>query len=342
MVRWPEFHTFCQVLNPESSDYIMTAHSQVTKKIEQSWNYHKDVVQQKLQSAISSIHLSLDVWTSPNRLLLLGIIAHFVDYQEKLWKALLALRTITNHAREEQFAILLPVLKDYDIVQKLGAVVGDNASTNNTLCRTIEAHLLEEEDIEWDASHWQMHCIGHIINLAVQAFLFQNVIEIEELESYDDQESRGETKDEEKRRVKFQLMGPLGQLHNIIVHIRGSTACINEFLKLAERMVPLDNHTRWNSWYLMLVIALEKAAAINTYAKTHLTALEADYLTPKDWKRLCMIKDFLQPFHWATLETQGDSATIDKVLWTMDILIQHFESALVSKLYLKLNNTNIV
>ena len=209
MVRWPEFHTFCQVLNPESSDYITTAHSQFTKKIEQSWNYHKDIVQQKLQSAISSIHLSLDVWTSPNRLLLLGIIAHFVDYQEKLWKALLALHTITNHAGEEQFAILLPVLKDYDIVQKLGAVVGDNASTNNTLCHMIEAHLLEEEDIEWDASHWQMRCIGHIINLAVQAFLFQNVIEIEELESYDDQEIRGETKDKEKRRVKFWLMGPL-------------------------------------------------------------------------------------------------------------------------------------
>jgi hypothetical protein len=33
---------------------------------------------------------------------------------------------------------------------------------------------------------------------------------------------------------------------------------------------------------------------------------------------------------------------IDKVLWIMDILIQHFEGTLVSKLYLKLNNTNIV
>ena len=148
MVRWPKFYTFCQVLNLESSNYITIAHSQVTKKIEQSWNYHKDVVRRKLQSAISSIHLSLDIWTSPNRLLLLGIVAHFVDYQEKLWKALLALRTIANHAREEQFAILLPILKDYGIVEKLGAIVGDNASTNDTLYRTIEAHFLEEEDIE--------------------------------------------------------------------------------------------------------------------------------------------------------------------------------------------------
>jgi hypothetical protein len=43
----------------------------------------------------------------------------------------------------------------------------------------------------------------------------------------------------------------------------------------------------------MLVITLEKAVAIDTYAKVYLTILKADYLTLKDWKRLCTIKDFL-------------------------------------------------
>ena len=72
----------------------------------------------------------------------------------------------------------------------------------------------------------------------------------------------------------------------------------------------------------MLIVALEKAVAIDTYAKTHLYILEDDYLTPNDWKRLRTIKDFLQPFHRATLETQGDNATIDKVLFTIDVLNQ--------------------
>jgi hypothetical protein len=341
-VEWPEFHTFCQVLNPESSDFITTAHSQVRKKIEESFASHKDIVRRKLQSAISSIHLSLDVWTSSNGLLLLGIVAHFVDCLEKYFKALIALRTIANHSGDEQFSVLLPVLQDYGIVRKFGAIVGDNASTNDTLCAAAEEYLLEEEEIEWDTAHWRIRCTGHIINLAVQAFLFQNVFEIDELESYDEKEKKGETGDEEEKRAKFRLIGPLGQLHNIIVHIRGSTARTNEFLELAGRKVPLDNRTRWNSWFLMLVIAIEKAGAIDTYTKNHFPTLEADYLTPQHWKRLHMIKEFLQPFYRATLETQGDSATIDKVLWTMDILIQHFESALVSKLYLKLNNTNIV
>jgi hypothetical protein len=132
-----------------------------------------------------------------------------------------------------------------------------------------------------------MRCLGYIINLAVNAFLFQNVLEIEELELYNDQEGKGELRDNEERKAKFQLMGPLGQLHNIIVYICGSTSCINEFLELAGRMVPLDNRTRWNSWHIMLYVALEKALAIDTYAKAY--NLELDYLSLRDWKRLCTI-----------------------------------------------------
>jgi hypothetical protein len=103
----------------------------------------------------------------------------------------------------------------------LGAIVGDNSTTNDTLCRAIENHMLVEEDIEWEEDHWRMRCTGHIINIAVQAFLFHNALDIEELESYEEVERRGELGDNEKR-AKFRLMGPLGQLHNNIVHIRGS------------------------------------------------------------------------------------------------------------------------
>jgi len=70
--------------------------------------------------------------------------------------------------------------------------------------------MLVEEDQEWKAKHWRIRCSGHIINLAVQAFLFANVINIEELESYDDEEQQGDIRDKEAKRIKFRLMGPLG------------------------------------------------------------------------------------------------------------------------------------
>lgn len=332
VVEWPEFHAFCRVLNPEVEAYITTAHSEVAKKIGQLWQSQQDIVRKKVQSALSSIHLSLDIWTSPNRLLLLGVCAHFVDRsREKHSKALLALREVMNHSGDEQFATLLPVLQDYGIVRRLGAIVCDNASSNDTLCRAIGIHLREKEGIEWNSTYRRIRCTGHAIHLSVESTLFRDLIKMDQLEFYDAQEERGEAGDEGEKRRTFRVMGPLGKLHNIVVHIRSSASRTREFKCLAGRMIPLDNRTRWNSWYQMLVVAEQKSGAIDTYSKNHLATLEADYLFPADWERLRTIKAFLQPFHRATLETQGDGATIDRVLFTMDILVQYFERALVGR-----------
>jgi hypothetical protein len=161
--------------------------------------------------------------------------------------------------------ILLPVLQDYGIVYKLGAIVADNASLNNVLCRTIETYIKEEADQDWLACNWRIRCIGYIINLVVQAFLFINVMVMSELESYDDQDKNGDVTDEEARRARFRLLGLLGQGHNIVAHIRGSPARTKVFKELAGRMILIDNRMRWNSWYLMLLVMLDLKSQVEKY-----------------------------------------------------------------------------
>jgi hypothetical protein len=92
----------------------------------------------------------------------------------------------------------------------------------------------------------RIRCIGHIINLVVQAFLFSGVVKIEELESYDEQEQEGgtETTDDKAIKVQFRLLEPLGKGHNIVVSIRKSAGRTAEFKELARKMVPMDNRTR--------------------------------------------------------------------------------------------------
>jgi hypothetical protein len=70
---------------------ITISHSGIHNKVKEAWVKYKDAVQQALQAAISYIHISLDIWTSPNRWLLLAICAHFTIYDSKNQKALLAL-----------------------------------------------------------------------------------------------------------------------------------------------------------------------------------------------------------------------------------------------------------
>jgi hypothetical protein len=141
---------------------------------------------------------------------------------------------------------------------------------------------LHEKEIQWDFTTRRIRCIGHIINLAVQAFLFQSLIKIDQLKLYDKQEAKGEIRDKVDKRVIFRKIRPLGKLHNIVVHIQSSAGRIKEFKDLAKRMIPLDNRTRWNSWYQMLIMAIEKAGSIDTYIKNYLSTLEAEYLSLKD------------------------------------------------------------
>ena len=70
-----------------------------------------------------------------NNHFLLAVIADFVNCtEEKHMKTFLILQIAKNHSEEEQFVVLFSVLQDYNIVQKLKAVITDNSNTNNTLC----------------------------------------------------------------------------------------------------------------------------------------------------------------------------------------------------------------
>jgi hypothetical protein len=157
---------------------------------------------------------------------------------------------VKGHSGKAQSDVLIPILQEYGIVRKLRAVVGDNSSTNNTLYREIQDHLSLTEDLEWEAEEWRTRCMGHIINLAVQAFLFRNDKDIEifnedTLKLYNEIEIRGETFLSETIATKFRLLGPLGKLHNIITYSRSTTALQLGFKELTNgRLVPLNNHTR--------------------------------------------------------------------------------------------------
>ena len=114
----------------------------------------------------------------------------------------------------------------------------------------VAKYLREEEEIEWDPAYRQIFCISHVINLAVQAFLFQDVVEIGQLSSYNEAEAIEEEEREAaniQRQATFHIMGPLGKLHNIVTYICGSASYIKEFKDLAGRLILLDNYIRWNS-----------------------------------------------------------------------------------------------
>ena len=70
------------------------------------------------------------------------------------------------------------------------------------------------------------------------------MIEIDKLELYNNKKQQGDTGNKEAKKTKFCLIELLGKIYNIVVYIWGSTAWAAKFVKLAGRLIPLDNCTR--------------------------------------------------------------------------------------------------
>ncbi|WKT54014.1 hypothetical protein QSH57_004598 [Fusarium oxysporum f. sp. vasinfectum] len=59
----------------------------------------KEKVKQRIQSAKSRIHISCDLWTSPNSLAILGIVSHYVTEDGQLEHHILALKDVDSLLR---------------------------------------------------------------------------------------------------------------------------------------------------------------------------------------------------------------------------------------------------
>jgi len=74
-------------------------------------------------------------------------------------------------------------------------------------------------------------------------------------------------------------MGVLGKFHNIIMHIRSSAVYTKLFKSYAGRRILLDNRTRWNSWFYILIVALKYRSVVDKYVEENLSTLLKDSLT---------------------------------------------------------------
>ncbi|KAJ3495229.1 hypothetical protein NLG97_g3545 [Lecanicillium saksenae] len=98
----------------------------------------------------------------------------------------------------------------------------------------------------------------------------------------------------------------------------------NLFRESAGRSLGLDNDTCWNSWFILLDIALYLQERVEWYLRKHYKDMQDDYLTLNEWQVLRETIAFLQPFWKITLLTEGHYATLDRTLFTMDVLLKHY------------------
>jgi hypothetical protein len=98
-----------------------------------------------------------------------------------------------HHYGEVLAEKVFEMLDEYDICEKLFCITTDGAGNNNTMAEELSRLLKEEKDIDWNHEEMHLHCMNHVINLAVQKFLksikgLAPKDELEELMDEDDNE----------------------------------------------------------------------------------------------------------------------------------------------------------
>jgi hypothetical protein len=183
---------------------------------------HKQDIRKLLHNSYGKIHLAFDIWTSRTNRALNGTVAHWVDQDGRCQTAVLALTGMADHhGGKEICANVLKVINDYNIRDRIGYFILDNAKNSDKAVEFLCAEL--ELDPKWR----RLRCAGHIINLIARQVLFG--------EDYEMFERDIALINDLKEEVElWRKKGPVGMIHSIVEWIRNSPGRLQRFHKVQQ------------------------------------------------------------------------------------------------------------
>src|SRR5437667_308589 len=135
-----------------------------------------------------------------------------VDHYSHKQTALIGLPCLLGiHTGKNLYSCIKLVIEYYNIGNKLGCFMMDNAGDNNDLMELL-ANDFEMIDPDRDC----LHCTGHIINLIVKAILFRNGISKLQCQL-------AGTFDTQQFDI-WSMKGAIGKLYNIYVYLNRNNA----------------------------------------------------------------------------------------------------------------------
>jgi hypothetical protein len=344
-IESPALKRLLEYLDPRSVKALTTANT-LRADCMRYFEIAKNTVINVLSSAMSRIHLTWDLWTSPNFKAMIAITVHWTNKNWEVRSTLIAIREIEgDHDGENISEIVHAVLKEFRIVDRIGYFTGDNASNNDTAMKCLDRRIREEGGVGFDVGERRLRCFAHDMQIAVKGLLFGP--KVKELETY---EATADVSDVEKAdwmNVKWRAFGAIGKLHNIVKYIRispkrraGFKTVLQDLEKRSVKVPMMDNDTRWGSVATMVEYGLENRYGIDIYCCEQ-TALKADVLSEEDWIELqtvyptvsmidIQVTKILVPFKKLTKLGQSknnDLGSIAGVLWGFDMLLEVLEQA---------------
>ncbi|KAL0808545.1 hypothetical protein ABMA28_012990 [Loxostege sticticalis] len=223
---------------------------------------------EKLEAEADSVCLTTDIWTSSVNDAYLGVTAHYIDKDFNLKSVLLDCVPMSgSHTAENIKSIVIRILQDFKLKEKVLIMVTDNASNMRSAVEKM--------------GFKHFGCYAHTLNLIVKHCTTEN------------------TADQKIREI-------ITKVKNIVSHYKKSVKATEKLVLYQKsngitvpKKVIQDVSTRWNSTLKML----ERFVLLEDAIKATMAILcdeKWDTLTPEEWRicrELCII---LQPFDQLT------------------------------------------
>src|SRR5436190_22361557 len=129
-IESPYFRKLVKLLNEAIASLILCRNT-MQEWVIQEFEQRKRKMRHELRSTRSNIHISFDMWTSPNCYAIMAIVAHYIDSNGDRQAKLIALRSHDGeHTGENMAALLLKVFREYKLGGRIGSGASDKACSN--------------------------------------------------------------------------------------------------------------------------------------------------------------------------------------------------------------------
>lgn len=117
--------------------------------------------------------IALDCWTSPFRQAFMAVTGYFIDEDWNYREILLGFEPLHGtHSGANLSAVLLDLLQQHQIVDRVLAITTDNASNNTTLMSSIHESV-QSLELGSNTAIIRVPCIAHVIQLSLKQLLGQ-------------------------------------------------------------------------------------------------------------------------------------------------------------------------
>lgn len=230
IVERDEFREPILYIQPTIECYLVDSHCTISRWVAEEFKQGQMALIKLMAQAKSRVHLSFDIWTAPTGAPILDICAHFLDEDLQFRYPLLALRFLAGHHTGVAMAeIIESVMAQFEIIDKWGVCVSDNADNNDTTCKALVEALRPNEP----TTARRARCSGHEVKQAAKAFIYGKSNEgfIAQAERVMTLSNRDQIAVQEEMQ-RWRRRRSFGKFHNVVKHIRNSPIRRQKFERL--------------------------------------------------------------------------------------------------------------